>query len=363
MLEVRHLCLLVIGILATCDASPVQPGVGVKAAHLKTLMVNTKSMSCEGLQCKGGCCPEFNWYCCPGDVYCASDPMFCPPLPQLEMAFELDLYEDENNSEDDCPGTMCPGGCCPLADAYCCDDNKHCTPDESLCPEKEKVKLDEKTVGTEYVDQACPGPMCHGRCCPYEGWVCCPNPDYCALDLSHCPPESAVHFLKSAATKKIAEKITKKQTENCPGPMCHGRCCPYEGWVCCPNPDYCALDLSHCPPESAVHFLKSAAAKKIATKEAKMNTEDCPGPMCHGRCCPYEGWVCCPNPDYCALDLSHCPPESANVIKFLTSVAVNKTKSQDCPGPMCKGGCCPQPGWTCCKDGLYCAATLDDCPY
>ena len=28
----------------------------------------------------------------------------------------------------------------------------------------------------------------------------------------------------------------------------------------------------------------------------------------------------------------------------------------------CPAGCCPYPGWYCCPDNQYCAATLNDCP-
>ena len=36
----------------------------------------------------------------------------------------------------------------------------------------------------------------------------------------------------------------------------------------------------------------------------------------------------------------------------------------NCPGGTeCPGGCCPEAGdWFCCPDGLYCAATAEDCP-
>jgi len=32
-----------------------------------------KSADCEdGTLCPGGCCPELNWYCCPDGLYCAA---------------------------------------------------------------------------------------------------------------------------------------------------------------------------------------------------------------------------------------------------------------------------------------------------
>ena len=33
-----------------------------------------------------------------------------------------------------------------------------------------------------------------------------------------------------------------------------------------------------------------------------------------------------------------------------------------CSGPTCPGGCCPEEGYVCCNDGMYCAATQEKCP-
>ncbi len=37
--------------------------------------------------------------------------------------------------------------------------------------------------------------------------------------------------------------------------------------------------------------------------------------------------------------------------------------TRQCDGTVCAGGCCPEPGWVCCDDNLYCAETAVDCPY
>ena len=39
------------------------------------------------------------------------------------------------------------------------------------------------------------------------------------------------------------------------------------------------------------------------------------------------------------------------------------TVVKQCIGTECPGGCCPEVGWYCCPDGVYCAATADDCPF
>ena len=38
------------------------------------------------------------------------------------------------------------------------------------------------------------------------------------------------------------------------------------------------------------------------------------------------------------------------------------SKSLQCEGTECPAGCCPEVGWFCCPDNLYCAATAADCP-
>ena len=42
---------------------------------------------------------------------------------------------------------------------------------------------------------------------------------------------------------------------------------------------------------------------------------------------------------------------------------VQLTRDEQCDGTPCPGGCCPNVGWYCCPDGMYCAATAADCPF
>ena len=37
--------------------------------------------------------------------------------------------------------TLCPGGCCTLADAYCCPDLKHCAPSPDKCPQSKSESV------------------------------------------------------------------------------------------------------------------------------------------------------------------------------------------------------------------------------
>merc|ERR1712061_65917 len=61
---------------------------------------------------------------------------------------------------------------------------------------------------------------------------------------------------------------------------------------------------------------------------------------------------------YCAATAADCPFVAAK--QTLIKMAAKK----DCPGGTeCPGGCCPEPNWYCCPDGMYCAATAADCPF
>ena len=32
---------------------------------------------CAGTVCPGGCCPHQNWFCCPDNIHCASSEEYC----------------------------------------------------------------------------------------------------------------------------------------------------------------------------------------------------------------------------------------------------------------------------------------------
>ena len=39
---------------------------------------------CWGTECPGGCCPEYDWFCCEDPMYCAATPEGCPPDNQIK---------------------------------------------------------------------------------------------------------------------------------------------------------------------------------------------------------------------------------------------------------------------------------------
>ena len=52
------------------------------------------------------------------------------------------------------------------------------------------------------------------------------------------------------------------------------------------------------------------------------------------------------------------------VVKQRTEESVVRLgEVKQCVGTECPGGCCPEVGWYCCPDQVYCAATADDCPF
>jgi len=78
-------------------------------------------IKCSGTDCPGGCCPYYNWYCCPDGDNCAPTAAECPTAPK-NLALEK------------CEGTWCPGGCCNYDGMYCCPDNLYCAWTPSDCP-------------------------------------------------------------------------------------------------------------------------------------------------------------------------------------------------------------------------------------
>merc|ERR1711973_675399 len=131
--------------------------------------------------------------------------------------------------------------------------------------------------------------------------------------------------------------------------MCPGGCCPEANWQCCPDGLYCAATLDDCPT-----LVKKNALIKMAAEKKGCDGTMCPGGCCpeaNWECCPEVNWQCCPDGLYCAATLDDCP----TFVKKNTLIKM-AAERKDCDGTMCPGGCCPEANWECCPDGLYCAA-------
>merc|ERR1719249_641464 len=89
-----------------------------QASVLKTKAL--KSEDCEGTVCPAGCCPEQNWFCCSDNQHCAATESNCPFVAKKALA--------KMAAKKDCEGTVCPAGCCPEQNWFCCSDNLHWLP-------------------------------------------------------------------------------------------------------------------------------------------------------------------------------------------------------------------------------------------
>merc|ERR1712051_506095 len=118
--------------------------------------LNDRQCGPDETSCPAGCCPEANWFCCPDNMYCAATAADCP-----FVAKKAQLMRMAKNKQCGPPygTTWCGDRCCPEANWFCCpgqmwcaataDDcpfvakkaqlmkmakNKQCGPDETSCP-------------------------------------------------------------------------------------------------------------------------------------------------------------------------------------------------------------------------------------
>merc|ERR1712130_438245 len=95
-----------------------------------------------GTLCPAGCCPEADWFCCENNWQCAPTEADCCRLlddnnmPVGELTHKKILQMNDEEEERCCPnGTDCPAGCCPGGKHwFCCADNLYCAPTEEECP-------------------------------------------------------------------------------------------------------------------------------------------------------------------------------------------------------------------------------------
>ncbi|XP_054724395.1 progranulin-like [Uloborus diversus] len=100
-----------------------------------------------------GCCPFPNAVCCPDMLHCCPESMTCDPTSSTcsqgsrnVSATLTSPAEEMKKSDIVCPdGMHCAEtmtccslgmghfGCCPFADAVCCEDNSHCCPQNFTC--------------------------------------------------------------------------------------------------------------------------------------------------------------------------------------------------------------------------------------
>ena len=108
-----------------------------------------------------------------------------------------------------------------------------------------------------------------------------------------------------------------------------------------------------------------ASGFKIETKRAQLITlskiNQC-GPdetPCPAGCCPMPGWFCCFDSVYCAATVDDCrfDAEKTQLMDLAKSTYCDDNDQLLCPN----GWCCPEPDWFCCPDD-WCSPTPADCP-
>ena len=117
---------------------------------------------------------------------------------------EPDVIEDgeEKEANQDCDGTVCPGGCCPNAGWFCCPGDEYCAASEEYCKKTDVAKkLISMAAPKRIVKQDCEGTVCPGGCCPNAGWFCCPGDEYCAASEEYCKKTNFAQKMISMAVK------------------------------------------------------------------------------------------------------------------------------------------------------------------
>ena len=184
------------------------------------LLALTNGQSC-GTDCPAGCCPLAHMYCCENNWQCGfqSDGSDCctgsmnspdcpDPSAEVQQLPKLKTLAGLVNANGRCSGTVCPAGCCPELDMFCCENNWQCgqTSDGSDCctgsvndnpdcpdvPTKArqlaKMNSRERLLNLDR-ERSCSGggTTCPAGCCNEPSWFCCSDDLYCAATEADCP--------------------------------------------------------------------------------------------------------------------------------------------------------------------------------
>ncbi|NIG61045.1 granulins isoform X4 [Pontoporia blainvillei] len=202
---------------------------GIADPDAVVLCPDAQSQCPDGSTCcklpsgKYGCCPMPSAICCSDHLHCCPQDTVCDLIQSKclskENATDLliklpahTVHEVKCDMEVSCPDdyTCCrlpsgAWGCCPFAQAVCCEDRQHCCPAGYTCNVKARscekevdsarpaAHLDRgRHVGVGNVDCG-QGHFCHDNqtCCRDSrgGWACCPyRQGTCCADRRHCCP-------------------------------------------------------------------------------------------------------------------------------------------------------------------------------
>lgn len=270
-------------------------------------------------------------------------------------------------------------GCCPLPQATCCLDKKHCCPHNTKCDEVKgqciqgriaiswlekteaiplnsgdilRSKEDSVKTGNDLGAVICPDGlhMCQDgqTCCKNDnGYACCPfNNAVCCSDEIHCCPENTKCNLaksKCDGSDGIMEMLLKEKAVIRPTEILS---VPGLKNVQCPDKQSSCLDGQTC----------------------------CLLPSGQYGCCPLPQAVCCddhihccPKGTTCLVSKGQCQRGQFYTDWFTKSPAIS-VRNVPCPGgttscpdgntccQMLSGeyGCCPLPEAVCCTDHVHC---------
>ena len=332
------------------------------------------------------CCPEKDavccstgMYCCPAGFECNNDKGTCvkntleiaasstEKRERLEIVICPDRRSQCPNRNTCCKLTDGNYACCPLVDAVCCSDQKHCCPHGYSCDvktasctpqlytqlsnKKPVIPLEIEQVQSLERNITCPD---HTSQCPYKDtcclvsadvYGCCPQQNAtCCADKKHCCPHGYIcdkptsTCMKAGVEEKVVplqELVIKTPTAvHCPdGGHCpDGNTCCLNGqdtYGCCPVPNaMCCSDHKSCCPEGYTCDVQSGTCtKKTVVKSSRfielvksslsnnVNKVVCPGNQQEcpddNTCCVTKtgGYGCCPVPNAnCCDDHMHCCP-------------------------------------------------------
>ncbi|XP_043440649.1 progranulin isoform X2 [Prionailurus bengalensis] len=371
------------------------------------------STCCELPSGKYGCCPIPNAVCCSDHLHCCPQNTVCDLVQSKCLSKEnaTDLLtklpahavqEVKCDMEVSCPDgyTCCrlqsgAWGCCPFAQAVCCEDHVHCCPAGFKC-DTAKGTCEQGAQQVPWMMQAlarlrlpkpqavendvpcdnitsCPS---FNTCCRLTSgeWGCCPAPEaVCCSDHQHCCPHGYTCLAGGQCQRgnKVVTGLEKMPARR--ASLSHRRdmgcdqhtscpvgqtCCPSlsGGWACCQLPHVSTL-----PPAL------DRRAEPSWGEGGEPLTPLCPS---QAVCCE-DRQHCCPAGYTCNVKARSCEKEadSAHLAARLARGPHVGVGNVECGARhFCHNNqtCCrdSRGGWACCpyRQGICCADQRHCCP-
>nr|AJD81432.1 granulin epithelin precursor variant 1 [Pinctada fucata] len=467
--------------LATADTLFFRPYDKVRELTSPVVCPDQQSECPAGSTCclqsggQYGCCPlpkavccKDGMHCCPNGTKCNSAGTQClsstASFPSLLKTPAIKTKANnvtcpDGQSQCKTGETCCKlksgtYGCCPLPDAVCCKDEKHCCSKGTKCEgtrcvrdgrivmdQVKKVPAMTKAVNIRANNVTCPDGQSQCKtgetCCKLKSgtYGCCPLPDaVCCKDEKHCCSKGTkcegtrcvrdgrivmdqvkkVPAMKNAVKIRVNRNVVCPDQSECPnGQTCcqlansgYG-CCPNTDGVCCPDklhccPQYTSCDNGNCVRDGEVvieQMSKLSAVKSVKADVMRVAANiTCPDGQstCHtGQtccklasglygCCPVPNAVCCsdhthccPHGTTCDTSTGHCNRGDNLVMDWFEKVPALRRISKEvvCPDGQsqcsdketcCKlasgaYGCCPRINAVCCEDHKHCCPEGTTC--